>query len=245
MAEAKKTYPMLGVAVWWKLREQFQKSLPGNVSRSYLATVLGIEERSAGNLVGPLRTLGLVQEDGKPTERANHWRFDEDYPQVCKDIREDVYPRELLDAIPDAAANREGVIRWFMRAAGVGEAGAKKMAATYELLTDADPTKAPDARETSKGAARSKKGAARQKPSRPDPKPSYRSEAPAAAPAVSAGSAHPASPSSPLAQTVPASSVVAGPSIHIDLQVHISADASADQIDHIFASMARHLYGKK
>jgi hypothetical protein len=33
-----------------------------------------------------------------------------------------------------------------------------------------------------------------------------------------------------------------GASLHIDIQIHISSDASADQIDHIFASMAKHLY---
>jgi len=32
------------------------------------------------------------------------------------------------------------------------------------------------------------------------------------------------------------------PSLHIDIQIHISPDASADQIDQIFASMAKHLY---
>lgn len=34
------------------------------------------------------------------------------------------------------------------------------------------------------------------------------------------------------------------PSLHIDVQVHIASDASADQIDQIFASMAKHLYGR-
>lgn len=34
-----------------------------------------------------------------------------------------------------------------------------------------------------------------------------------------------------------------GPALHIDIQIHISPEASADQIDHIFASMAKHLYG--
>jgi uncharacterized protein DUF5343 len=34
-----------------------------------------------------------------------------------------------------------------------------------------------------------------------------------------------------------------GPSVHIDVQVHISPEASADQIDQVFASMAKHLYG--
>lgn len=35
------------------------------------------------------------------------------------------------------------------------------------------------------------------------------------------------------------------PSVHIDVQVHISPDATADQIDQVFASMAKHLYGVK
>lgn len=33
------------------------------------------------------------------------------------------------------------------------------------------------------------------------------------------------------------------PSIHIDLQIHISPEASTDQIDQVFRSMAKHLYG--
>jgi hypothetical protein len=35
------------------------------------------------------------------------------------------------------------------------------------------------------------------------------------------------------------------PSIHIDIQIHISPEASTDQIDQIFKSMAKHLYGAK
>lgn len=36
----------------------------------------------------------------------------------------------------------------------------------------------------------------------------------------------------------------ARPTVHIDIQIHIDAAASAEQIDQVFASMARHLYGK-
>ena len=32
------------------------------------------------------------------------------------------------------------------------------------------------------------------------------------------------------------------PALHIDIQVHIDPTSSAEQIDHIFASMARHFY---
>ncbi len=36
-----------------------------------------------------------------------------------------------------------------------------------------------------------------------------------------------------------------GPSIHIDIQVHIAPEASTEQIDHVFASMAKHLYRRR
>jgi hypothetical protein len=35
-----------------------------------------------------------------------------------------------------------------------------------------------------------------------------------------------------------------GPSLHIDVQIHIDASASAEQVDQIFSSMAKHLYGR-
>lgn len=35
----------------------------------------------------------------------------------------------------------------------------------------------------------------------------------------------------------------AQPSVHIDFQIHISPEASTEQIEQIFASMRRHLYG--
>ena len=47
---------------------------------------------------------------------------------------------------------------------------------------------------------------------------------------------------SPPAEGITTPSQQATPSLHIDIQVHISPDATTDQIDQIFASMAKHLY---
>jgi uncharacterized protein DUF5343 len=55
--------------------------------------------------------------------------------------------------------------------------------------------------------------------------------APTATPAVTASNS-PSRPSN-------------GPEVHIDIQIHISPDSSHEQIDKIFESMARHLYGPK
>lgn len=43
-------------------------------------------------------------------------------------------------------------------------------------------------------------------------------------------------------QSIQGSSALTTPSLHIDIQIHIASDASADQIDQIFASMSKHLY---
>lgn len=45
-------------------------------------------------------------------------------------------------------------------------------------------------------------------------------------------------------QSLPPAPPASSPALHIDVQIHIAADASPDQIDQIFASMAKHLYGK-
>ena len=51
----------------------------------------------------------------------------------------------------------------------------------------------------------------------------------------------PAAPNS----SADARSMASGPTLHIDIQVHISPEASPEQIEQVFASMAKHLYGAK
>ena len=46
------------------------------------------------------------------------------------------------------------------------------------------------------------------------------------------------------APIVPPKIKSADPTVHLDIQIHIDSTASSDQIDKIFASMAKHLYGK-
>jgi hypothetical protein len=57
---------------------------------------------------------------------------------------------------------------------------------------------------------------------------------------MSTGPLHTPVVTSPSAEAVRASG---GPALHIDVQIHISPEASIEQIDQIFSSMAKHLYG--
>jgi hypothetical protein len=63
------------------------------------------------------------------------------------------------------------------------------------------------------------------------------------APVVSTGPMH-VPVASPSTQPV-RSTTGPNPSVHIDIQIHISPEATVEQIDQIFKSMAKHLYGAK
>ena len=53
-------------------------------------------------------------------------------------------------------------------------------------------------------------------------------------------------PAAALSPEMPVASRSQGsPALHIDIQIHISPESTTQQIDQIFESMAKHLYGRK
>lgn len=71
------TYPKIPESNWWAIRTQFRKSLPPIVSGSYLKSLLSLtSDRAATNLLPPLKQIGLIDDEGRPTDRANEWRDD-------------------------------------------------------------------------------------------------------------------------------------------------------------------------
>ena len=135
------TYPSLPATAWWALRKKFHQTIPAQVTPLYLATVLDMQETSArANVLPGLKAVGLIEEDGATTARASQWRDDESYPDVCRQIREELYPEVLRDAVPGPSIDRGAAQRWFMKATGTGQAATSKMVALYSLLTEADPS---------------------------------------------------------------------------------------------------------
>ncbi len=215
----KRTFPRLPTKNWWVLREKFKQTMPNRVHADYLQSVLGLSSTaSAGNLIGPLRTLGLIDDEGAPTERALDWRDDESYKQACADILAEVYPDALRSAFPSPAEDPSGVANWFSRNTGAGQGTATAMSALYTLLSAGDPegaaTKAPT-------TTTSKNGSDERPASNRTARRANRSEVKA----TRQGNGR------------------VEPALNINVQVHISSDASAGQIDQIFKSMAEHLYG--
>jgi hypothetical protein len=222
MAEQRRSFPMLSPSHWWKLRKKFKQSIPGTVTANYLATVLEMQESSARtNVLIYLRDLGLVDEEGKTLDRSRKWRDDDQYKDVCQDIVQAVYPQELLDAAPDPNEDRQPALRWFANHTGADESAVRKMANFYALVMEADASKEiaqrrddkPKGRETSSPNT----GKIKRRPGEVKSRPKER-------------------------QPSNHNNNFDGPELRINLQIHISSDATPDQIDQIFASMAKHIY---
>lgn len=214
MPEERETYPVIPVKHWWTLRKRFQQSIPSAVTPGFLATALDMKEQSAkANIIPSLIMMGIIDQEGKPTERAVKWRDDVEYSEVCREMRTELYPQELLDAMSGPSIDRPAVERWFATKTRVGETAAKRFAVVYELLATAA---VPEKQETPPAPA---------KPKSPTKRRSSKSI-----------------PEEPPAKEVEKPVVFSGvePSIHIDIQIHISPDASPDQIDQIFSNMVKH-----
>lgn len=225
-------YPRLPESAWWGLRKSLRQSVPGKVDALYIASKLNMSVVSAkSNVIGGLRSLGLIDAEGKPTELAFLWREDAHYKEACQTIIDRVYPSELTGAFGGESIDRSAVERWFAMKAGVGLSASQQMAALYALLAEGDPE-------------RQEQPSKRQAPSRTKKSKALAPVKPMDAMPVhmSNGQNHvaPANESAHSGETG-----LKGPSIHIDIQVHISPDASVEQIDKIFSSMALHLYQRK
>jgi len=216
MAEV--TYPVFSGANWWKLRSKFKSAYPkGAITEEYLSSVLGMQIASVKNngILANLRALGLLDAENKCTDLANRWRVDDTYVTACEEMRDRVYPSELIDIGTDRGA----VTSWFMNKSGAGESQANKLTALY-LLISAPEIKEPTTKAKTMPKAQADKHSktveASKRVSTPEPKNKGASDI-----------------------TIPT------PSMNINLQIHISSEASPEQIDQIFASMAKHLYGRE
>ncbi len=222
MAEAPKYFPNIPVTHWNSLRMQFKKSIPGTISSNYLASVLGMTEASAKANVSPsLKQIGLIDAEGKTNQDlAKKLRDDALYPKFCEEVLKKIYPQELRDAFPDKDSNRDQIKTWFMNHTGVGNSAASRIVAFYVALVQAD---------TSTPVASS--------PKSKDSKPKATKVQAKSIPKV-------AIKEKPQETTPPEDhkKLSSGPDLNINIQIHISSDASADQIRSIFENMAKYVY---
>lgn len=104
MAEDKNkaSYPMIPESNWWSMRNQFSKTLLSTVSVNNLKTLLALAtDQAARNILSPLKSLGILDDDGHPTDLANLWRTDSTYGKACETMLNAIYPPKLLELFPD------------------------------------------------------------------------------------------------------------------------------------------------
>ncbi len=186
------------------------------------------EDSARANVVSALALTGIIDESGKPTDCASRWRDDSDYKTVCEEIRKEVYPQELLDLAPDVSANKATIERWLAQKYKLGEAASSKQAAFYLLLLEADATKEKENEaKPAKSVPNSVRANGKTERSRKGEITSTATESESAVVTTEHSISNVGKRTS-------------HPSLHIDIQIHISPEASADQIDKIFESMAKH-----
>jgi hypothetical protein len=217
-------YPKVTLKAWRALRSRAAAAPTTKFTPAAVAALMGMSSpKSAGdNTVYPMRRLGLIDDEGALTARGHKWRVDASFADACQEILDEVYPADL-SALSDGsgAPDAQAVKTWFDHK-GFGESNSRQMAATYVMIAG---KQVPETVASEPKKATSKKAPAKKAAS-------------PIAPATSTTHNPPASPTpEPLKQTSGP-----GPNVHLDIQIHIPADASAEQIDQIFESMARHLY---
>ena len=205
--------PIITRAAWWALRDKFASSLPTSVTSSYLAVALNLKENAAKQVLTNLKKLLLVDEQDRPTELANRWRDDGDYSAVCAEIVENAYPAELRQLVPGPDPDQDAANRWFRQSYRLGDGAAANAARTYVLIASADVSQ----RDKNPGG----KAAANTKADTPKPARARR----------------------PRNEGGPPRGAIDMPSPQIAVQVNISPEMTAEQIESVFASMARHFYG--
>lgn len=221
MAESK-SLPKITTKNWWGIRKKLKSTMPKIISKSFVAAAMNIKETSAQmNVIAPMIQLGLLDDSGAPTKLANDWRNDDTYASACQKMRENTYPQELCDLAPDLDTDKTTVQNWISSHLMVGAEAARQSASVYMLLLEADPSKQTDA--TSKAA------------------PSSKSAPPQKKKAVKKTTKADGDKDESESEKNKKVKTSFDPSMNINIQIHISSDTSAEQIDKIFSSMAKHL----
>jgi hypothetical protein len=180
-------------------------------------------QSAKANIMPSLRQIGLIDQNDKTNqELATQFRDDSSYSKFCKSLIDKLYPEDLRDAFPEKGANRDQVKNWFMNNSGIGDSAASRIAAFYIALSDSELTiKKPATKKI-------------QEPKTRPEKPKTLKET-----VVKKSKAQPSD------HFIGQKQSSNGPDLNINIQIHISSDASSDQIRSIFENMAKYIYHKE
>lgn len=207
------SFPQIPSTVWWGVRALLNKTPRMALSDDILGVELRVQPAAAKQYVAELKRVGILNEDNKATDLAHKWRMSDTYHEAVKIILAQSYG-ESLQTIAPMSTDRAKAIDWFQRQ-GLGEGAARNKAATYFLIASPEPGET-----TGKSPTQS---TARPRPTK-QIRPSHATRG--------SGDEERKEAMSSEGTIFP---------VNLNLQIHISADASVEQIDAIFGSMRKHL----
>jgi len=212
---------------WRTLRAKAAAAPTTKFTPEVVATLMGMStpDSAERNTVSPMRRLGLIDEDGNLTSRGNKWRTDLSYGEACQEILDDIYPDDLGTLVDDDNSPDATKVKAWFGHQGYGDSNARQMSATYVMVAK---KQVPEPPATDSGNAKNDAPPI-EKPTKKPPKPEETEKS----------------------QDIVANQQIGRtlrsdnePTVHLDIQIHIPADATPEKIDQIFSSMAKHLYAK-
>jgi hypothetical protein len=218
-----KSYPQIPTTVWWGIRALLLRSPKAKFDENMLSASLDVQVSAARAYLKQLALVGILDSDGKITELGGKWRLDDTYTEAVGEILKSVYDEGLTTICPPGEVDRSKAKSWFM-SQGLGAGSAGNKAATYELIASVKPgPHEPEADRAPRGA----KAVPKQKN---------------AAKSVSNNGERRIEDKEAPKKTLDRKGGADAFPLNVNVQIHISADASSDQIDSIFKSMRHHLY---
>jgi hypothetical protein len=211
----KNSFPQIPSTVWWGVRGILRRTPSAAIDERFLSVHLDVQEVAAKQYLVELKKVGLLTEEGKATPLASRWRHDETYWPAVQEILKNAYPRGLLEVAPAGEADRQRVTSWFTRE-GLGSGTAANKAATYLLIGSRTPNDPP-----SRGTSLQKNATATTRTQKAAPTKGKQT------------TVRTLTPNERKIDALP---------LNINVQIHISADATTAQIESIFAAMRRYLY---
>ncbi len=180
-----------------------------------------------GPLMNTIQFLGLVDVNGTPTAKLESLkvRGDEQYRSALAMVVQEAYV-ELFDAVNVESADRDLLYNQIRSVYGSSPRVAETATPLFMALCREAGLNVADELRTPASKPQRPTRTRRQIQSKEDRSPR------------TTGIAR----SEPVSDTAPLHAKGVGPALHIDVQVHIDSSATAEQIDQVFASMARHLY---
>jgi hypothetical protein len=149
-----------------------------------------------------------------------------------------------LDVSPPDDFNSAAATSWFSKATGGGTSAVSKQVRFYQLLCERDPSGAQNVKKSATESSNGHPTKGKSRVKAHSSTPTKRSRQGENDHAQYLGTASTVENHRLVTQSSESGNNSGGsyPSLHVDIQIHISSDASTAQIDAIFSSMAKHLY---